>query len=235
MKLFVASFLAVVLCLLLVACSGRTSQKLKGTVLDSPHHAPDFTLTDQHGSSFRLADARGKVVVLSFIYTHCTDICPFVALKIKAAIPLLGSEARRAVFVAVTTDPERDTQEVVANYSRETGLFDAWHFVTGPLEAVRKVWSDYGIGVGGKSDEESKDGGHASHDTGREQSPSQGLSNSDLELAGRIIERFGGGYEVAHTAPYWFIDPAGSLRAVMDADVVPSDIADNVKALLRGR
>jgi protein SCO1/2 len=235
MKLWGALSPAIALCLLVAACSGRTPAKLKGAVLDSPHPAPDFTLTDQHGSVFHLADARGKVVVLSFIYTHCTDICPFEALKIKAALPLLGSDAGRAVFVAVTTDPERDTQGVVADYSREAGLFDAWHFVTGPLDAVRQVWSDYGIGVRSESKDESKDGGNASHDAGREESPSQGLSKDDLEIAGRIIDRFGGGYEVAHTAPYWFIDTEGRLRAIMDADVLPSDIADNVRALLRGR
>jgi cytochrome oxidase Cu insertion factor (SCO1/SenC/PrrC family) len=213
-------------------------------VLGSPQRASDFTLVDQRGNPFHLADARGKIVVLSFIYTHCTDICPFETLKIRAAIPLLGPDVKNVEFVAVTTDPARDTQQVVADYSREAGLFDAWHFLTGSVDAVEQVWADYGIGVLTQADAEK---GGATADTGKsgatsaadssapDVSPTQGLTNADLETATRLIDRFGGGYEVAHTAPFWFIDTAGKLRATMDADVLPADIAYNVRVLLHGR
>ena len=50
---------------------------LGGNVLEHPKLAPGFTLTDQHGSAFHMADTRGKVTLITFIYTHCTDICPF--------------------------------------------------------------------------------------------------------------------------------------------------------------
>src|SRR5208282_454616 len=114
--------------------------KLSGTVIPHPSPAPDFTLTDQHGSQFRMADTKGRVVVMSFIYTHCTDLCPFITLKIKSARDLLGKDADKAVFVAVTTDPGRDTQSVIDAYSRAAGLSDSWFFVTGPLAAVKDVW-----------------------------------------------------------------------------------------------
>ena len=78
-----------------------------GNLIQHQTTAPDFTLTDQHGMPFHLASTRGKVVLMSFIYTHCTDICPFIAIKMKDAYTLLGSDAANVVLVAVTTDPAR--------------------------------------------------------------------------------------------------------------------------------
>ena len=40
-----------------------------------------------------MAATQGKVVVMSFIYTHCTDICPYIAVKEKDAYALLGNDA----------------------------------------------------------------------------------------------------------------------------------------------
>jgi len=113
----------------------------------APFTAADFTLTDQNEAPFHLAGMKGKVVVLSFIYTHCTDICPFFALKVKDACTLLGKDAANVVFVAVTTDPKRDVPQVTAAYSQQLGLQDVRHFVSGAPAAVQAVWASYGIGV----------------------------------------------------------------------------------------
>jgi protein SCO1/2 len=231
---------ALLACALLASCSGAGKLSLKGTVLDAPRTAPDFALVDQQGAAFQLADCKGKVVVLTFIYTHCTDTCPYMALKIRQAVFMLGKDADRAVFVAVTTDPERDTREVAAAYSRALGLSTTWHFLTGARADLEKIWSDYGIGV---SVESAGSGGAApaagptaspGSAAAAAGSPAQGLSATDLTLAGLIINRFGGGYEVTHAAPFWFIDPAGKMRALLDPAALPADIAANVE-ILRGR
>jgi cytochrome oxidase Cu insertion factor (SCO1/SenC/PrrC family) len=225
---------AVTFVAILLAGCARPPAKLVGSVSSEPQFAADFTLTDQHGIPFHLADTRGKVVLLSFIYTHCTDICPFVTLKIRETIPLLGKDAARVVFVAVTTDPARDTVAVNAAYSQASGLFDAWHFVTGSPSDVAAVWKSYGVGVTVQDD--ASGGSDTSKDSSpsRDVSPTQGLSGDDMAIAAKMIDRFGGGYEVSHTAPYWIIDPKGKLRVVMDPDVLPADIAANIKAVLGG-
>ncbi len=154
---------------------------------------------------------------------------------LKAAIPLLGSDIKDVVFVAVTTDPERDTQKVVADYIREAGVFDSCHFLTGPVKAVKQDWTDYGIGVSVGAEDHDFGGSEAGQSQGREEYRKPGLSNDDLNTTGRLIDRFGGGYEVSHRAPYWFIDRSRKLRAAMDADVLPDHIVYNVRVLLDGR
>jgi protein SCO1/2 len=208
---------------------GETRQpQLAGMVYSEPSPAPDFTLTDQHGSAFRLSSVRGQVVVLTFIYTHCTDVCPFVSLKLKQARRLLGKDAEQVVLVAVTTDPSRDTLSVIASYSKEVGLFDAWHFLTGPEADVRAVWDSFKVGV-----EIAKVAPSATEAPGQPESEhAQGLRPGDLRLASRIIEQFGGGYEVTHTVPFWIIDRKGNFRAILDTDATPQDIAGDAWILV---
>jgi cytochrome oxidase Cu insertion factor (SCO1/SenC/PrrC family) len=207
---------------------------LVGNVLPHPSPAADFTLTDQNGAAFRMADTRGKVVVMAFLYTHCTDVCPFEAIKVKDAYSQLGDDAKGVVFVVVTTDPKRDTPPVCAAYSRKLGMLNAWHFVGGPAATVHKVWADYGIGV-------TVDPGTDAV-APREQAPSPrerglltGLSSSDLGLAGEIAQQFGGGYDVGHSAPFWFIDKKGNIRVELGGDATPTDIVKDVRVLLAVR
>jgi cytochrome oxidase Cu insertion factor (SCO1/SenC/PrrC family) len=212
---------------------------LKGNVFSQPWPASDFTLTDQHGRPFRMADTRGKVVVLTFIYTHCTDFCPFVALKLREAGKLLSSDQGKCVLVAVSTDPERDTPQVCAQYSRAIGMFDSWHFVTGRLPTLQKVWKSYFISV---EKEQVKPGAAV---TAKPADPQEekaiqdeaakvvtGLGSDDKALVGRIIDRFGGGYDVSHDIPFWIVDRQGRMRVSLDADAVPADIAFDVRSLL---
>lgn len=218
-----------------VAASGRAEQPAEGLVanfIQHPMPAPDFTLTDQHNAPFHMADARGKVVVMSFIYTHCTDLCPFITLKVKDAWQLLGADASRVVFVAVTTDPQRDVPAVMAAYSKAAGLNDVWHFVGGAPKAVQAVWSDYAIGV-----TVNKDTGAVAVEGEQKDAPepTQGLSPADLALAGQIENAFGGGYDVGHSAPFWIVDKKGMIAAGMDSDATPAQIVANVRTLLKAR
>ena len=203
--------------------------------MSKPVPAIDFSLSDQKGSSYSLSSSKGKVRVLSFIYTHCDDICPFMAIKIKDARGLLGPLADKVEFISVTTDPERDTQEVNAAYSREAGLFDSWHFLTGSVADVKKVWTDFGIGVHKVEESDTTPAEGTDTNMGDMNAKAiNGLSQADIALGKMLGDKFGGGYEVTHTAPFWFIDPKGNIRAVLNADASPADIVTNVKALLAG-
>jgi cytochrome oxidase Cu insertion factor (SCO1/SenC/PrrC family) len=111
--------------------------------------APGFTLTDQSGKPISLAGFRGHTVVLTFMDSHCTDICPLVSREFIDANKDLGRTARNVVFIAVNVNPYHHAATDVASYSRAQGLdsIRSWHFVTGSVRSLRTVWANYQIEV----------------------------------------------------------------------------------------
>jgi protein SCO1/2 len=91
----------------LAGCASRPAE-MRGIAFDEPVPAPDVELVDQHGAAFRLAEQRGKVVVVFFGYAHCPDVCPVTLSTWARALPLLGRRADSVAFAFVTVDPERD-------------------------------------------------------------------------------------------------------------------------------
>lgn len=114
-----------------------------------PSTAPGFTLTGQDGRPVSLAGFRGRAVVLTFMDPHCTDLCPIVSQEFIDAYRDLGSEASRAVFVAVNVNPYYRGVASMAAYSAEHQLttVPSWYFLTGPLASLKAVWNAYGISV----------------------------------------------------------------------------------------
>ncbi|STZ76841.1 SCO family protein [Bergeriella denitrificans] len=79
----------------------------------------DFTMTDGDGKPFNLSDLKGKVVVLSFGYTNCPDVCPTELLTQSDVLKQLGDQAKDVQVVFASVDPERDTPEVVGKYAKQ--------------------------------------------------------------------------------------------------------------------
>ena len=76
----------------------------------------ELRLADVAGQPKTLADYRGKVVVVSFGFTHCPDVCPTTLADLAKAVRLLGPDASRVQVLFVTVDPRRDTPEVLRQY-----------------------------------------------------------------------------------------------------------------------
>ena len=96
-----------------------------------------FTLTDQDGGKFGLADLAGRYALVYFGYTFCPDVCPTELGKIAAAIDLLGADGARVTPVLVTIDPARDTVAVLHDY---VPLFhDRMVGLTGTTGEIRDV------------------------------------------------------------------------------------------------
>jgi protein SCO1 len=109
--------------------------------------APEFALTSQDGGEVTLASLRGKVIAVTFIYTSCPDVCPLLTDKMARIQDELGSDfGSKVAFVSITTDPERDTPEVLKEYAE---AFEAnlagWSFLTGEPAAVLDVAHRYGV------------------------------------------------------------------------------------------
>jgi len=132
--------------------SGRQAQDTKPLPVIGP--APPFTLTSQDGKSVALADLRGKVLAVTFIYTGCPDICPMVTQKMVDVQNALGAEfGAKIAFVSITLDPEHDTPAVLKDYAKSWGAKpNGWMFLTGSLAAVRDVTRRYGVFFAKKED-----------------------------------------------------------------------------------
>jgi len=107
--------------------------------------APAFTLTDQFGKRVSLSSFRGKVVVLTFNDPECTTICPLTTTALLYAKKLLGPAASRVQLLGVGANPEATQVKWVRDYSRLHGMMHTWHFLTGSLPELRRVWHEYGI------------------------------------------------------------------------------------------
>ena len=106
--------------------------------------APDFTLTAPDEKPLRLSDLKGKVLLVSFIFTTCNGTCPATTHRMGQVQELLQARGRfkddRVRLLSITLDPSRDTPEVLRRYMK---FYDAdpahWSFLTGPVEKVNKV------------------------------------------------------------------------------------------------
>ncbi len=121
--------------------------------------APDFTLEDADGRKIGLADFRGKVVVLHFIYASCTDTCPLHADLIARVQAMVNRTPMRDLvqFITVTTDPVNDTPEVLEAYGRAHGLDPVnWAFLTSgpdrPEDTTRRLVERFGHKFGKAED-----------------------------------------------------------------------------------
>ncbi|MFC0808863.1 SCO family protein [Ensifer sp. P24N7] len=119
-------------------------------IKDEP--APDFALQDASGKPMRLEDLRGKVVVLHFIYAGCPDVCPLHADRIGEIQRMVNITPMkdRVQFVTITTDPKRDTRDVLKDYGPVHGLDPStnWVFLTSgaskPEDTTRKLAERFG-------------------------------------------------------------------------------------------
>lgn len=109
--------------------------------------APGFTLTDQHGRAVSLTSLRGKVVVLGFMDSRCSYLCPVMSREFTGAYRDLGVRASKVVFVAVNVNQRFASVRDVALCSAEHHLsaIPSWHFLTGTEQVLQPVWRGYYI------------------------------------------------------------------------------------------
>lgn len=217
---------------------GQLEEKdFTGAVFPKPLPVKDFSLRDHRGDTFRLVNARGKVVVLTFLYTSCGDVCPFTAFKLRLAMEMLTDEERKEVeLVAISTDPERDTRQRAAEYSAQVGLdiYPNWHFLIGTNDEVRSILNDMRIGESEFGKEEKT---IPSLEELREELPGLfgGMSEADLEELERVRQEFGGGYDVFHAVPVLLIDRDGQMRVMFGFDMTPGGLAGDIRRLIHNQ
>ncbi len=133
-----------------------------GTFTDTPA-APEFSLTDQNGRTVTMSSTLGKVVAVTFLYTHCPDICPTIANKMAGTVTQLGAQASSVEMLAVSMDPRGDTFPAIKKFTADHGLDDYanWHYLIGSPSQLSAVWEAYHVGVEPSQDPSSVFVGHS--------------------------------------------------------------------------
>ncbi len=113
------------------------------TVINPAKPVSDFTLTNQDGVATHLSDFKGKLVLITFGYTHCPDVCPITLAHFKQIKDELGQSADQLAFLFVSVDGARDTPTRLKEY---LPVFDP-QFVglTSDEKTMRQVVKDYGV------------------------------------------------------------------------------------------
>ena len=128
-----------------VVAAAATNASQDPVSFEPPREAPpSFNLRDQDGKWASPEDARGKVLVLTFLYSSCPDLCPTQGAKILDAVVAAGVEGIQVYGVSV--DPEGDTPARARAFMRHNGLPPGpVRFLLGSRAELAPVWSAYGI------------------------------------------------------------------------------------------
>jgi cytochrome oxidase Cu insertion factor (SCO1/SenC/PrrC family) len=188
-----------VLVLGLVACQPQPPLEVFGSL-------PEFSLTDQSGNTFESSALAGRVTLLQFVYTHCTDACPLLSATFGEAQRKLSDQnllGSRVMLVSLSVDPLHDSPAALAEYGQRFKADPAaWKLVTGDFDQVFDVVT--GLKVASRPPRPAPD------------SPAPG------------------GTELAHSTRVVLIDGQGQVRAYLDGmDSTADDLVAAAKRALR--
>jgi cytochrome oxidase Cu insertion factor (SCO1/SenC/PrrC family) len=245
--------LAAVLCLVigvtggLLAAESRSPSPVGHARFTPPREAAfDFHLRDQNGRDTSLRTARGRVVVLTFLYTACQDLCPAQAAEIVDAVNRVGGKG--VVVYGVSVDPVGDTPEHVREWLEDHHLEHApVEYLTGTRRQLARVWHAYGIVPIGASPAEAAEYAEKAEylkSGGRTQPyrpPSRPApaaakqafpDTNDLAYRGR--PRHAAGSEYEHSAYVLLVDPEGEQRVGFPFEQLdPARLAEDIRLLRR--
>jgi protein SCO1 len=109
--------------------------------------AADFSLRDSTGNVVRLSQFKGKAVLLTFLYTHCPDICPLIVGQLHTALAKLRAEASQVQILAVSVDPKGDSPKAVNKFLAAREMTGRMKFLVGSKRELASVWKAYGIQI----------------------------------------------------------------------------------------
>ncbi len=146
LALFVTGLLALaaVAGVLLFAVGERTvpASGFAGSIRPPGIERTDFGVRDERGDALRIADMRGKPVVVTFLYTTCRDTCPLTLQQIRIALDDLGHDVP---VVAVSVDPANDTPRRARAFTLRQGMEGRMRWALGDAARLQRLWRAYGV------------------------------------------------------------------------------------------
>ncbi|MEW8071998.1 MAG: SCO family protein [Candidatus Thiodiazotropha sp.] len=125
-------------------------------MLTSDYSIPDVQLVSHRGEKRRLPELLGtdKPIMLNFIFTTCTTICPVLSASFHQIQEILGDESDSVSMISITIDPDYDTPEQLMKYAKKFKAGDQWQFYTGTYNDVVTVEKAFDIFRGSKMNHE---------------------------------------------------------------------------------
>ena len=141
-----------ILCLMLPGCTAPIEDEIdifygQDLPLDDPEYdLDDFSLMNFDGNMTNLSDYEGQVLIVSFVYSRCPDVCPIVSANLRwVAEQLPDDYGINFSIIAITVDPWWDTSSVLADYAMRQAI--DWPHLTGEVEAMQPIWESFHVGL----------------------------------------------------------------------------------------
>lgn len=121
--------------------AGLRADLLPGDLDGAP--APAFRLRGARGERIDTARLRGRPYLVTFLYTHCVDVCPVIGFEIGDALHRLGPRAREVAAVGVSVDPRGDSPAAARRWAALHHLPAEFHYGLGRAAQLEPVWRDW--------------------------------------------------------------------------------------------
>ena len=126
---------------------GVASSKYSGSLASPAAPEPPLSLRNYKGERVNIGQYKGKAVLVTFIYTHCPDVCPLIASNLGVALNLMGpAKASKVQVVAVSVDPRGDTPGSIAKFLKAHGVAGRMQYLVGSKHELARVWKAWGVG-----------------------------------------------------------------------------------------
>ncbi|HET7880695.1 MAG TPA: SCO family protein [Acetobacteraceae bacterium] len=99
----------------------------------------NVAVTTQWGETLRFYDdvMKGKILLINFFFTDCDNVCPIATDNLVRVQELLGDRVGKDIrMVSISLQPEHDTPEVMAAYSKKHGIGPGWYLLTGGRDDI---------------------------------------------------------------------------------------------------
>lgn len=128
-----------------------TSEQLRRSeVRANPIELPKVVLGDQDKQTLSIQDYQGRLLLLDFIFTHCSNLCPRMTNNMQKLYQQTENAAwRDEVFLlTVSFDPQRDTPDRLKAYGKQFGAdFHRWKFASAKQSVLQELLDAVGIVV----------------------------------------------------------------------------------------
>jgi protein SCO1 len=124
-----------------------TANRLEGLLLNPRQPAPPLVLHNFTGQSVSLTALQGRAVFVTFVYTHCPDVCPLIVSNLSLARRGLGTKAHYVQMLAVTVDPHRDTPRAIHVFLAARGALGRMDYLLGSDSQLLRTWKAWHVEV----------------------------------------------------------------------------------------